>query len=212
MRASGEDRVVESAENFTQGYHQARLKDAASTSPDGYPYSIVTISETSGSNNTLSHDLCTTFETGPDSDISDDAQQQWSDIFLQPITGRINQDLAGANLTATETIYLMDLCPFNTVASPSGQISKFCRLFTSDEWHQYDYFQSLGKYYGYGNGNPLGPTQGVGFTNELIARMTGQPVSDHTSVNHTLDGSNTTFPIGPGQVLFADFSHDKYEE
>ena len=211
VRASGEDRVVESAENFTQGYHQARSKDQAANSSDGYPYQIVTISEATGSNNTLSHDLCTAFEDGPDSNISTDAQQQWQDIFLPPIAARINRDLMGANLTAIEIIYLMDLCPFNTVAASDGQISQFCNLFTTDEWNQYDYFQSLGKYYGYGNGNPFGPTQGVGFANELVARMTGQPVIDHTTVNHTLDGSNSTFPIGPYQLLFADFSHDKYE-
>ena len=211
VRASGEDRVIESAENFTQGYHQARSEDKASNSSGGYPYQIVTISEADGSNNTLSHDLCTAFEDGPDSEIAGNAQQQWRDIFLPTVMARINQDLLGANLTATELIYMMDLCPFNTVASSSGQISKFCDLFTETEWHQYDYFQSLGKYYGYGNGNPLGPTQGVGFTNELVSRMTGQPINDHTTVNHTLDGSNLTFPIGSDHVLFADFSHDKYE-
>jgi len=34
---------------------------------------------------------------------------------------------------------MMDLCPFNTVASPNGTISGFCALFTEEEWHQYGY-------------------------------------------------------------------------
>lgn len=102
----------------------------------------------------------------------------------------------------------MDLCPFNTVASPIGAISPFCNLFSRDEWRQYDYYQTLGKYYGYGAGNPLGPTQGVGFVNELIARLTNAPVQDHTSVNQTLDSKFPTFPTGDGYPLFADFSHD----
>lgn len=102
----------------------------------------------------------------------------------------------------------MDLCPFNTVASPTGDISPFCDLFTASEWQQYDYYQTLGKYYGYGAGNPLGPTQGVGFVNELIARMTNTPVQDHTSVNQTLDTKFATFPTGYNYPLFADFSHD----
>jgi len=46
----------------------------------------------------------------------------------------------------------------------------------------------------------------VGFTNELIARLTNQPVDDHTTTNSTLDSSNTTFPIG--RKLYADFTHD----
>ena len=100
----------------------------------------------------------------------------------------------------------MDLCPYNTVASSKGSISKFCGLFTDEEWKDYDYFQSLGKYYGYSWGNPLAPPQGVGWTNELIARLTRTPVHDHTSTNSTLDADPETFPLG--EKLYADFSHD----
>lgn len=135
------------------------------------------------------------------------AQQIFLSTFLPSITARLNMDLGPtANLTAMDTINLMDLCPFTTVASPIGSISPFCNLFREDEWHHYDYYQTLGKYYGYGPGNPLGPTQGVGFVNELIARMTGQKVDDHTTVNHTLDDSNDTFPLG--ESLYVDVSHD----
>lgn len=100
----------------------------------------------------------------------------------------------------------MDLCPFETVATPHGTLAPFCALFSPDEWAQYDYYQTLGKYYGSGPGNPLGPTQGVGFVNELIARLTGEKVVDETSVNHTLDASPATFPLG--RALYADFGHD----
>jgi hypothetical protein len=210
FRSSGQTRVVESAQNFTQGYHQAWRADPDTTVPDTFPYPITVISESDGSNNTLNHGRCTNFENGTDSGIGNNTQAKWAAIFTPPITARLNKDLPGANLSAAQTIHMMDLCPFNTVASDVGAISSFCSLFSTTEWHQYDYYQSLGKYYGFGNGNPLGPTQGVGFTNELIARMTGKPVRDHTSVNHTLDRSNTTFPLGKGHVLYADFSHDKY--
>lgn len=155
----------------------------------------------------LSHGLCTAFEDGePYSSIGSKAQQTFLATFLPSVTVRLNTDLAGVNLTTTDTINLMDLCPFTTVASPVGAFSPFCSLFTEDEWHHYDYYQSLGKYYGYGPGNPLGPTQGVGFVNELIARMTGKAVSDHTTVNHTLDDSGETFPLG--DALYVDVSHD----
>lgn len=51
IRASGQQRVVESAQKFAQGYH---IASQASTAPDTvpYPYKIVTIPETPGSNNT----------------------------------------------------------------------------------------------------------------------------------------------------------------
>jgi hypothetical protein len=168
----------------------------------------VLISEDIGSNNTLNHGLCAAFESGYDSTIADSAQSTWASIFTPSITARLNMNLPGANLSNYETIYIMDLCPFNTVANDLGTISPFCAIFTDSEWHSYDYYQSLGKYYGFSWGNPLGATQGVGFTNELIARLTSSPVNDHTSTNHTLDDSNTTFPIGGNTVLYADFSHD----
>jgi hypothetical protein len=208
VRASGQVRVVESAQNFTQGYHQARLADRASTGPDSFPYAIITIAEGAENNNTLNNNLCASFEDGPFASIGHAAQSTWLDVFAPSITARLNNNLPGTNLNSAETINLMDMCPFDTVASSSGQISPFCGLFTEDEWQQYDYYQSLGKYYGYGNGNPLGPTQGIGYANELIARMTNTPVRDVTSVNHTLDRSNATFPLG--KALYADFSHDKY--
>jgi hypothetical protein len=206
VRSSSESRVVESAKNWTQGFHKALL-EAGDTDPT-YPYPILSISEADGSNNTLNHDLCTAFEDGPDGDIGGNAQKKWTAVFVPPIQARLNKDLPGVNFTVTDVISFMDLCPFNTVASPNGTISPFCSLFSATEWKSYDYYESLGKYYGYGNGNPLGPTQGVGFTNELIARLTGSPVVDSTSTNRTLDSNPATFPVGGSHVLFADFSHD----
>ena len=206
IRAGQQDRVAGSALNFSKGFHEARKSDG-SADPDDYPYPVLQISEDSNSNNTLHHSLCDNFEDGPNSELASDAQEIWLDIFAPTITMRLNSDLKGMDFSNLDTIHMMDLCPFNTVASEIGELSPFCDLFTELEWQQYDYFQSLGKYYGYGNGRPLGPTQGVGFVNELIARLTSSPVNDQTSTNHTLDSSNRTFPLN--LPLYADFSHDK---
>lgn len=152
----------------------------------------------------LYHGSCPAFES---SRTGKDATESILNTFISPITDRLNHDLDGAKLNAHKTVYLMDLCPFDTVNSPTGAVSPFCSLFTAEEWAQYDYYQSVSKYYGFGAGNAFGPTQGIGFVNELIARLTGQPVQDHTSVNQTLDDSGgTTFPLD--RKLYADFSHD----
>lgn len=58
----------------------------------------------------------------------------------------------------------------------------------------------------YSYGNPLGRVQGVGYVNELLARLTQTPVRDHTQTNRTLDGAPATFPLD--RTLYADFSHD----
>jgi hypothetical protein len=48
--------------------------------------------------------------------------------------------------------------------------------------------------------------QGVGYVNELIARLTNASVRDTTSVNHTLDADPATFPLG--RAFYADFTHE----
>ncbi|TQS36948.1 hypothetical protein Golomagni_02592 [Golovinomyces magnicellulatus] len=208
IRASGQARVIDSAKNWTQGFHQARLQDSRSSDDRNYPYKVLVISEDPGSNNTLDHGLCREFEQGPVSEIGRSAKAIWASIFTPKITARLNSNMPGVNLTTYQTISFMSLCPFETVAHEGGHISPFCRLFTDEEWQAYDYYQTLGKYYKYSSGNPLGPTQGVGFVNELISRMTITPVDDHTSTNSTLDNDSETFPIGEDKTLYADFSHD----
>lgn len=202
VRASGQRRVIGSAQAFNKGFDRAKTA-AGGTEDEEYPYNVTVISEAAGSNNTLEHGLCTAFEA---SKVGSTAQSTYASVFTPSITARLNAKLPNANLNLTDTIFIMDLCPFETVASFSSTASPFCALFTLAEWKQYDYYQTLGKYYGYGPGNPLGPTQGVGFVNELIARLTGKPVVDHTSVNQTLDTNPDTFPLG--RSLYADFGHD----
>ena len=230
IRAGDQNRVVESAVNFTQGFHATRLASQRKSlnttyrynslnaaSPHRflnttYPYPILLISEGEGSNNTLKHGTCKIFEIPPISEIKLEAQKTWSSIFVPPIQRRINNGVPGANFSIYDIILLMDMCPFKTVASPAGTLSAFCSLFTVDEWRQYDYYWSLGKYYGYGSGNPLGPTQGVGWVEELLARLTGERsfvASDlYTNIDHTLDDDPVTFPLGEDYPLYADFSHD----
>jgi hypothetical protein len=207
MRAASQQRVVDSANNFTYGYHQAFTQDNKNAK-DNYPYPLVVISEATGSNNTLSHGLCPAFEDRPASETGGGAQSNWVNVFVPPIIERLESDLPGAKLGKGDIISLMDLCPFNTVASPNGALSAFCNLFTEQEWQQYDYYESLGKWYGYANGNYFGATNGVGFVNELVARLTNSPVVDHTSTNSTLDSNPVTFPVDKAHTLFADFSHD----
>lgn len=129
-------------------------------------------------------------------------------------------------MTSLDVIMLMSLCAFQSVAD--NATSRFCDLFDEREFAQYEYFnvswlwhskktiiftltmvvhfQDLEKLYNTGYGNPLGPVLGVGYINELLARLTDRQVEDCTQTNSTLDGSEETFPYGKG--VYADFSHD----
>ncbi|KAK1836931.1 3-phytase A [Podospora conica] len=204
IRASGQTRVIHSAQNWTSGFHKS-LVSSSPFPPPPFPYPILTIPEGPGINNTLSVKLCPAFLTGPASTIGADAQSKFLTTFAPPIAARLNAALPGANISTAEVPLLMDLCPYHVVIvdapTPISPLPAFCTIFTHQEWQSYDYFQTLGKWFGFGPGNPLGPTQGVGWVNELVARLTDAPVRDGTSTNASLP-----FPLG--RRVYADFGHD----
>ncbi|KAL9111476.1 MAG: hypothetical protein Q9227_004154 [Pyrenula ochraceoflavens] len=217
IRSAGQARVVDSATSFAQGFGSARASDPAATDHTSPSISVIIPEDDPDSPNPLAHNLCTAFEKDRK---RNEPQSTFASLFVPPIRSRFTSALqypsTASPLTNSDIINLMDLCPYETVAMPpslhqpttgASNYSPFCNLFTTAEWHQYAYYQSLGKYYTYGPGAlPLGPTQGVGFANELIARLTNSPVDDHTSTDPKLDSDPATFPLG--RKLYADFSHD----
>lgn len=150
FRSSGEQRVVESAGNFTIGYTAAKkgantsAVSVSASAPQVFP--ILVIAEGDNINNTLSHGLCTAFENGTASTVGDNATAAFLKTFITPIQTRLNNTLVGANITADDAVNLMDLCSFATVAKiDATPLSSFCNLFTLDEWVSYDYLQSIGQ-------------------------------------------------------------------
>ncbi|GAW07716.1 phosphoglycerate mutase-like protein [Lentinula edodes] len=135
---------------------------------------------------------------------SDNQTDTWIAIYTPSIVQRLNNAAPGANLSSNDVFNLMTLCAFESVATES--ISDWCRLFDEDEWKAFEYEMDLDKYYGTGYGQPLGPVEGIGYINELIARLTSSPVNDTTQTNSTLDRSPVTFPLD--RTIYADFSHD----
>ena len=227
IRAGDQDRVVESAEHWESGLRKEiekskpmrkRLKRMGyKKPPERFP--ILTVPECESCNNTLHHSRCTAHESGHFAYMDEMAQATFASTWVPKITQRLNTDLSvddkkyhTENLTDADSINLMQLCAFDTVSKKHPTTpSKFCYIFPKQDYENLDYYQTLNKYYSYGWGNPLGPTEGVGWANELIARLTDSPVKDHTSTNTTLDHDPETFPLPiydrPTQI-YADFTHD----
>lgn len=205
IRSSGSNRVVASGEKFIEGFRHAKSRDSTARHNQTAPVISVVIEEGEQFNNTLDHGTCTKLEN---SDLKDSVKKNFTETFAPAIRQRLETDLPGVTLSDSQVVYLMDMCAYDTIAGTpdASELSPFCNLFANDEWMHYDYLNSLKKYYSYGAGNPLGPTQGIGYTNELIARLTQTPVHDHTSTNRTLDSNPATFPLN--KSLYADFSHD----
>ncbi|EFQ36663.1 histidine acid phosphatase, partial [Colletotrichum graminicola M1.001] len=202
IRSVSEERVVDTALLWKKGFYQSRRGGDPDTTRR-----IQIIPMTKGFNNSLHHGGCTAFEKTVNARTSE-APVRWIQEYSRPIAERVNKALLpGANLIPSQIKRLMSLCPINTVIN--GIESKVCNLFTTEEFKNDEYGDTLSKYYSWGPGNPLGPTQGVGFTNELIARLTQQPVVDHTSTNTTLTGDPKIFPLD--KKIYADFTRGLFD-
>ncbi|KAF7760138.1 hypothetical protein Agabi119p4_10814 [Agaricus bisporus var. burnettii] len=194
IRVSLSDRVVMSARNWSAGFHEC--------SRQYRPKISVYIDEGPHSNNTLFNSNC------PNAHAGDKQVDQWVDIYANPIAHRLNSaaiDLP-ENLTAKDVFYLMMMCPFESVYH--REYSPFCGMFNITEFKGFEYAIDLEQYYttGYGQDQGLGRVQGVGYVNELLARLTNRTVKDGTQTNHTLDDNKHTFPLD--KKMYVDFSHD----
>ncbi|TFK51816.1 acid phosphatase [Heliocybe sulcata] len=193
VRAAGQERVVDTARNWTNGFTTASRYE--------YQPQISVIIPEDG-NCTLQINQC------PSAPSHHPYTNAWQDIYIPPIKHRLNKVAPGANLNNSNVYSLMALCPLESIALSAAewQFSQFCRLFKEKEWKQFEWHEDVKKYYKTGYGNPLGAVQGVGYLNELLARLTGTPVDDHTNTNSTLDHSPETFPLN--HTIYADFTHE----
>ncbi|KAK7453498.1 hypothetical protein VKT23_011775 [Stygiomarasmius scandens] len=194
VRSDSSERVVLSALNWTQGFSIA----------SNFTFSpVLSVVISSDTNDTLDDSMC------PAAGSSDPQTGAWLLAFGPSVQKKLNEGAPGANLTLLETYALGTLCAFDSVAHsshPQVTISPWCGLFNQTDFEALEYAGDLDKFYGTGYGQPLGPVQGVGYVNELLARLTDQPVQDHTQTNSTLDENPETFPLG--KSVYADFSHD----
>ncbi|TFK24698.1 phytase [Coprinopsis marcescibilis] len=189
VRASGSVRVIDSATNWTAGFTEAANNIYRPKLALILPEHL---------NDTLEDAMC------PSAGNPEEQTEVWTSIFATPIAQRLNAQAPGANLTPSDVAALIPLCAFESVALET--LSRFCELFTPAEFTQFQYLSDIEKYYNRGYGQPLGPVQGVGYINELLARLTRKQVKDETQTNRTLDASPLTFPLD--RSIYADFSHD----
>ncbi|KAF8581012.1 phosphoglycerate mutase-like protein [Ramaria rubella] len=189
IRSSSSSRVVFSATNWTAGFVKASKGAIIPSAP-------LVLNE--AANDTLDNSLCN------NAGDSDAPTTVWQNTFGPAIAHRLNTAVPGANLSDANVPDLISLCAFDTLAKETP--SPWCNVFDQGDFDQFEYFGDLDKYYTTGYGQALGPVQGVGYVNELLARLTGKPVSDATQTNTTLDSSPVTFPLD--RTFYADFSHD----
>lgn len=83
----------------------------------------------------------------------------------------------------------------------SGSDRQFTRVF-----HNHPRMD-LTFWYDVGFGSPLARVQGLGYIQELVARLTHTPIATHnSSTNATLNDNPITFPLN--QSLYVDATHE----
>ncbi|KAI0719060.1 phosphoglycerate mutase-like protein [Cerioporus squamosus] len=175
----------------------------SNTVPGQYQQSITI--EDNGFNNTLApYKTCPNASDRTKSDRGVAYVKEWAEIYLKDAVFRLRPQMQGYELTTEDVYTLQQMCAYETVAIG---YSKFCELFTEEEWKGFNYAMDLYFWYGSAFGAPLGRVQGIGYVQELVARLTHTPIPVHnSSTNATLDDNATTFPLG--QSLYVDATHE----
>ncbi|VDB95974.1 unnamed protein product [Peniophora sp. CBMAI 1063] len=196
-RTTSEARMVDSALQFAAGFFGVQSYQTSY-------HQLIQIEE-DGFNSTLAP-----YYDCPNSNLDDNGYlgyikaAEWADVYAPPIIERLSGYLDGVNLTSTDIVAMQDLCAYESVALG---YSSFCDLFTQADWEAYEYWYDLAFWYSDGPGGATTASQGIGYVQELIARLTQTPITTFdTTTNATLDGSNVTFPLK--QPIFVDASHD----
>ncbi|KAH9947918.1 histidine phosphatase superfamily [Amylocystis lapponica] len=194
FRTTSEDRMVDSALQFAAGFFGVREY------PTSYYEEIII--ENAGFNNTLAPwNACPNNGLG---NLGDYSSGNWTNIYLKAATSRLQQYLKGITLTTDDVYAMQQMCAYETVALG---FSDFCDLFTAEEWLGFEYSIDLSFWYGDGPGNPTAAAQGIGYVQELVARLTKTPMTVFdTSTNGTLNGNPVTFPLD--QPIYVDATHD----
>ncbi|KAH8894638.1 histidine phosphatase [Thozetella sp. PMI_491] len=208
LRTTGQSRIENSQISWALGFFgpSFQLSPVPSLANWTAPFEVVVIPEGGTENNTLaSYDSCINSDAEPFVELGDMDLEKYLPRYLGVATQRLQKYApAGFNLTVNDTYAMQSICAYET--GYIGQ-SQFCGLFTLDEWAGFENTLDTEYYYDYAYGNPTGRAQGIGYLQELTARLTNQLITvSNSSINVTIDNNTKDFPLG--QKFYADFTHD----
>lgn len=192
VRTTTQDRMLKSAENWMAGFFGLEWTNNAT---------IEVIIEGRGFNNSLAGS-----QNCPNSNDGSylEPVKTWAEIYLKDATARFQNMTEGFEWTPMDVYAAQAMCPYETVAYG---FSKFCDLFTYEEWQHFGYSIDLAFSAGSGFHHPTSRAVGIGYQQEVIARLRNHTLGySGSQINTTLDSSTETFPLN--QSLYFDFSHD----
>ncbi|KAJ7077123.1 phosphoglycerate mutase-like protein [Mycena belliarum] len=157
--AGNQDRVVESAQWFAQGFFGRAWANGSA---------FETIQE-----DAVTVSWITPMDTCPkwQYKYGQSAVDAWGAVYLPPITKRLNKLVPGVNFTDGDAHGALYACAYDQAAHG---VSPWCAVFTADEILDFEYELDLlmDGAFGYNLPGLMGPTLGTLFVNKLIERFT----------------------------------------
>ncbi|KAI6002024.1 phosphoglycerate mutase-like protein [Pisolithus albus] len=206
FRTESQDRMHASAINFALGFFGWPL--------DG-KYEQVVMIEAGGFNNSLApYDTCPNANAHGKADRSSSYVKEWMSLYLKDAKARLQAELlpsvkangepgSGFTLTDRHIYSMQQMCAYETVALG---YSKFCELFTEEEWEGFNYSMDLLFWYDSAFGSPVARIQGLGYIQELVSRLTHTPIEVHNSSTNSTWHREETWPLY--DVLYVDATHE----
>lgn len=196
FRTESQDRMVKTANNFAAGFF-------------GVPeyldqVNIEILVETAGVNNSgAPYETCTNADVTARGSIGSTASTAFAATAFNATIDRFNSQSSGMTFNYTHVIAMLQLCSYETNALG---YSKFCELFSEEDFINYEYYYDIAFYYNNGPGSPVAAAQGKSYLEEFVARFTGTYPKADSSLNATYDNSSTYFPLD--QSIYADATHE----
>ncbi|KAJ9629508.1 hypothetical protein H2203_001882 [Taxawa tesnikishii (nom. ined.)] len=187
LLVGGQDRVVESAQWFAQGYYGRYANETATLDVIGE--NNLTVSWITPS------DTCDSWEYSSGDDLVD----EWGSVYLPPIATRINKLLAptypGVNFTAANAHGMLYACAYGTAVYGQGN-APWCAVFQPQEILDFEYELDLlmRGAFGYGLPTNQGPVLGALLVSNVTAFMQANgSAAQNLSLNFAHD---TTIDLG----------------
>ncbi|KAK4569505.1 hypothetical protein LTR86_003268 [Recurvomyces mirabilis] len=179
--ASGSKRVVETAQYFAAGMYGLEWQNTSRLH-------IIPETEGRGGDTLTAGKTCFRYLHNADEfgrQYGYRMWNEWREVYLPAISRRLQEQNPAMNFTTSEVYSMQELCGFETIAKGS---SKWCDVFTHDEWLQFEYARDVLHYYRTGPGNPYSSSIGWLWLNATTTLLQQGPATGTLFFSFVHDG------------------------
>ncbi|KAI0693965.1 phosphoglycerate mutase-like protein [Cytidiella melzeri] len=182
--SAGQQRVVDTANYFLRGYLGQGNYLNSTDENRGTVFFMPDSVNSTGADSLTPSAACPLYSGNDGTDKSN----AFRATFQPAVAERLNTMLEGLTLNATDIGVMQDLCGFSFVINGD---TRFCKIFTEQEWLDYEYAHDLNYYYGSGPGNPLAGTTAFPWLSAMASLFNDTTTNNNTFIPPSLLISTT---------------------